>query len=70
MYGVYELYTWDDVSYTLKGKFETQEQAEKEKQRLADERAKEFKPSKSVPVDPISFKIMTDLQYHLLMTND
>lgn len=70
MFGVYELCTWDDVSYTKMAEYENQDDAEKEKQRLIEERKKVFKPSDKIPVDTISYKVMSDLQYHLLMKND
>lgn len=67
MYGLYEVYTWDEVDYTLISKHETQEEAEKEKARLEEERKKVFKPTERIPVDCICYTIMTDLQYYNLM---
>lgn len=70
MFGVYEVYTWDNVNYTKMAEYESQEEAEKEKQRLTDGRAKVFKPSNEMPTDCICYKVMTDIQYHLLMKNN
>lgn len=70
MFGVYEVYTWDDVSYTKVAEYEKEADAIKEKDRLKEERAKVFKPSSSIPTDPMTYTVMSDLQYYLLMKND
>lgn len=67
MFGVYEVYTWDDVSYRKVAEYDKEIDAIKEKDRLEKERAKVFKPTNSIPVDPMCYTVMSDLQYHLLM---
>lgn len=69
MFGVYEIYTWDDVSYKKLAEYDKESDAILEKDRLKNERAKVFKPTKSIPVDPMSYTVMSDLQYHLLMND-
>lgn len=62
MFNVYEVYTWDDVSYTKLSSHERKEDAEKECQKLNQERkAKGFDP------DPVTYCVMSDLQYSLRM---
>ena len=67
MFGVYEVFTWDDVSYRKVSEFTQEELALKEKDRLISERAKFFKPSAFVPTDPMHYTVLSDLQYYLLM---
>lgn len=69
MFGVYEIYTWEEVVYTKVAEYEEESDAIKEKDRLKEERAKVFKPSSSIPTDPITYKVMSDFQYYLLMKN-
>lgn len=67
MYGVYEVYTWDDVSYEKVAEYDNEKAAIKEKDRLIKKRAKVFKPTESIPYDAITYTVMSDLQYRLLM---
>ena len=62
MFNVYEVYTWDDVTYTKLSSFEKKEDAEKEAERLnAERRSHNYEP------DPICYCVKSDLQYDLLM---
>lgn len=70
MFGVYEVYTWDDVSYRKVSEFAQEELALKERDRLISERAKVFKPSAFVPTDPMCYTVLSDLQFYLLMKGD
>lgn len=68
-YGVYEVYTWDDVTYELIEKYETRAEAEA---RAAEEKRKKrekFKPSESMPVSPFSYTVLSDTEYKNLMNN-
>lgn len=67
MYGLYELYTWDDVSYRQIGRYETEEEAEQAKIKAKEERKKVFIPCDRIPTDPVSYKVLSDMQYDLLM---
>ena len=58
MFNVYEVYTWDDVTYTKLSSFEKKEDAEKEAERLnAERRSHNYNP------DPICYCVKSDLQY-------
>ena len=62
MYNVYEVYTWDDVSYTKLSSYEKKEDAEKQCEKLKAERhSHKYNP------EPITYCVMSDIQYHLLM---
>ena len=61
-YGVYEVYTWDDVTYTLISTHDTEEDAKRERVRLSEERR-----MKNYDPDPISYTVMSDIQYSLRM---
>ena len=64
MFNVYEVYTWDDVSYTKLASFEKKEDAEKEAARLnAERRSHNYEP------ELICYCVKSDLQYDLLMEN-
>lgn len=63
MYNVYEVYTWDDVTYTKVSSHENKEDAEKECERLRQERRK----LNLEILDAITYCVMSDIQYHLLM---
>lgn len=67
MFCVYEVYTWDDVSYRKPGEYETEAEAKEAAAQAKEDRRKIFKPSEKIPVDPVNFIILTDLQYYLLM---
>lgn len=67
MFGVYQVYTWDDVTYRKVAEFDKESDALKVRDRLAQERAKVFKPSIYVQHDPVSYTVMSDLKYYLLM---
>lgn len=53
MYNVYEVYTWDDVSYTSDAKMHCD--------MLNQEHRKKAKEP-----DPICYTVMSDIQYYLL----
>ena len=61
MYNVYEVYTWDDVSYTEVASFEKELDAKMHCEMLNQEHRKNAKDP-----DPICYTVMSDLQYHLL----
>lgn len=61
MYNVYEVYTWDDVSYTEVASFEKESDAKMHCEMLNQEHRKNAKDP-----DPICYTVMSDLQYHLL----
>ena len=64
MYRVYEVYTWDDVTYTEVSAYDNQADAEKECEKLKVERiSHNYKP------DPVTYTVMSDLQYSLLMND-
>lgn len=69
VWGVYEVYTWDDVNYTKKATFSSEQEAITEMEKLKEERARQFKPTPAMPHDPICYTVMSDLQYYLLMRN-
>ena len=62
MYNVYRVCTWDDVTYTEVSSHETKEVAEKECERLIQERRK-----LNLEIDPITYCVMSDIKYDLLM---
>lgn len=62
MYNVYEVYTWDDVTYTKVSSHEKEEDAEKECEWLKQERR-----NLNLEIDPITYCVMSDIKYHLLM---
>lgn len=57
MYHVYEVYTWDDVSYKKLESFHSKEEAEA--------RCEELKKQNTFKA--VTYKVMTDLQYYNLM---
>ena len=62
MFGVYEVLTWDDVSYRKLSEFRSKYDAEVECERLKEERrSQHFNP------DPITYTVMDDVQYYNLM---
>ena len=61
MYNVYEVYTWDDVSYTEVASFEKESDAKMHCEMLYQEHRNNAKEP-----DPICYTVMSDLQYHLL----
>lgn len=64
MFNVYEVYTWDDVDYKKLSSHEKEEDAIIECERLKEERRKHnYNP------DPVTYCVMSDIQYHLLMKN-
>lgn len=64
MFNVYEVYTWDDVTYTKISSHKKEIDAKKESDRLnAERRSKNYNP------DPICYCVMSDLQYYLMMKN-
>lgn len=65
MFNVYEVYTWDDVSYTKISSHEKEKDANDECERLNTERrSHHYNP------DPICYCVMSDLQYHLMVKNN
>lgn len=67
MFNVYEVYTWDDVSYTKVSSFIKKEDAEKEAERLKAERRSLYG---HLGHDPVSYCVMSDSQYYRWMHND
>ena len=62
MFGVYEVYTWDDVNYTKISSYDNEYDAENECKRLNEERRKHnYNP------DPICYCVMSDIKYYNLM---
>lgn len=61
MYNVYEVYTWDDVSYTEVASFEKESDAKMHCDMLNQEHRKKAKDP-----DPICYTVMSDIQYYLL----
>lgn len=62
MFNVYEVCTWDDVTYTEVSSYDKEIDAKKECDRLnVERRSKKYNP------DPICYCVMSDLQYYLLM---
>lgn len=57
MFNVYEVYTWDDVTYTELSSYENREQAEQECERLKRENT----------LKAVTYCVMTDWQYFNLM---
>jgi hypothetical protein len=66
-YGVYQVYTWDDVSYELIERYETKEQAEQMAAKLNKENQASFKPSETMSISPISYAVYSDVEYYNLM---
>ena len=62
MYGVYEVLTWDDVTYTKLSEHQSLFDAERECERLKkDRKSKHFNP------DPITYRVMDSVEYYNLM---
>lgn len=61
-YGVYEVYTWDDVTYTKIASYEREQDAIDECNRLNEERRKQ-----NYDPDPICYCVKSDIQYYNLM---
>lgn len=68
-YGVYEVYTWDDVTYELIEKYETRSEAEARAAEEKQKKREKFKPSESMPVSPFSYTVLSDTEYENLMNN-
>ena len=66
-YGVYKVYTWDDVSYELIERYETKEQAEQMATKLKKENQASFKPSETMRISPITYAVYSDVEYYNLM---
>lgn len=63
-FNVYQVYTWDDVDYRKLSSHEKKEDAEKECEELkAERRSHNYNP------DPITYCVMSDLQYDLMMND-
>lgn len=62
MFGVYEVYTWDDVNYIKVDEFEKKEDADNKCKELNEERRSHH----YVP-DPICYSVMSDIEYYKLM---
>lgn len=62
-YGVYEVYTWDDVTYELIEKYETRAEAEARATAEKQKNREKFKPSESMPVSPFSYTVLSDTEY-------
>ena len=59
MFNVYEVYTWDDVTYTKLSSYKNKDEAEKECERLKKENT----------LKAVTYCVMTDIQYYNLMDN-
>ena len=57
MFNVYEVYTWDDVSYTKLSSHKNKDEAEKVCERLKKENT----------LKAVTYCVMTDIQYYILM---
>ena len=57
MFNVYEVYTWDDVTYTKLSSYKNKDEAEKECERLRKENT----------YKGITYCVMTDWQYFNLL---
>lgn len=68
-YGVYEVYTWDDVTYELIEKYETRAEADARATEEKRKKREKFKPSESMPVSPFSYTVLSDTEYENLMNN-
>jgi hypothetical protein len=66
-YGVYEVYTWDDVSYRLIEKYATKAEAEARATAEKQKNREAFKPSEEMPTSPYSYAVLSDTEYCNLM---
>jgi hypothetical protein len=66
-YGVFEMYTWDDVSYTLIDRYETREEAEARAKELEKESDSKFVPTESMSFNPVCYSVYSNLEYYNLM---
>lgn len=66
-YGVFEIYTWDDVSYTLIDRYETREEAEARAKELEKESDSKFVPTESMSFNPVCYSVYSNLEYYNLM---
>ncbi len=65
-YGVYEIYTGDDVSYTLLERFEEMEEAEAKAEELNKKNRESFVPDEFTSISPISYKAYNEWEYYCL----
>ncbi len=63
-YGVYEIYTWDEVNYTLLERFETKEEAESRAKELNKKERERFVPNESMSTSPVSYQAFSNLEYY------
>lgn len=66
-YGVYEVYTWDDVSYRLIEKYATKAEAEARATEEKQKNREAFKPSEEMPTSPYSYAVLSNTEYCNLM---
>ena len=63
-YGVYEVYTWDDVSYKLLERYETKQEAEARAEDLNKKNREEFVPTENMSVSPICYRALSNGEYY------
>lgn len=66
-YGVYEVYTWDDVSYRLIEKYATKAEAEARAKEEKQKNREAFEPSEEMPTSPYCYAVLSNTEYSNLM---